>query len=137
MSEVCVEAVSLEAYFVEDDVLSSGLDERGDIAVELEAFCASPGVATELEKGAGGFLKEPVGDPGTEGNDGLTSLGENADPVETTGLDWSIEFRRLLGNIMSPLKKAEVDRLKDIVRVNSPDLLPVARKAFVKPEPSA
>jgi hypothetical protein len=140
-SELCVEPPSLfvlAAYFIEElDVLSSGLDEREEIGVELEAFRASPATASELENGAGVLLKEPVGDPGTEGSDGLASTGEETNPFKTMGLDCSIEFRRLPGNIMSPLKKADVDRLKDIVRVNSPDLLPGARRTLVKPAPTA
>lgn len=128
----------LAGYFTEElDVLSSGLEESDDMGVVVEAYIASPEVGVEVEKGAEIFLKEPVGDPGTEGNDGLASLGEEASSFVTMAFDWSIELRRLPGKTMSPLKKPDVDRLKDIVRVNSPALLAGARKTFVKPAPSA
>ena len=128
----------LAGYLTEElDVLSSGLEESDDIGVEVEAYIASPDFGMEVEKGAVIFLREPAGDPGTEGNDDLASLGEVARVFMTMAFEWSTELRRLPGKIMSPLKKPDVDRLKDIVRVNSPALPAGARRTFVKPAPSA
>lgn len=144
-SELLVEALSLivlAGYFAEEaEVLSSGLDESEATEAAVSTFIVSSDIGKGFkEKGTGIFLREPAGEPGTDGNDALASLtaGEKANAFETLALDWSTELRRLPGKFMSPPNMLDLDRLNDIVRVNSPGLLVAdAPRALVKPAPRA